>query len=42
MIKEETIDETDYHNDFQLLQKRFELNLHYKVILIFIIKCLYV
>jgi len=38
-MKEEHIDETDYHNDSQLLQKGYVLNLYYSII--FMIKCLY-
>jgi len=33
IIKEEFIDETDHHNDSQLIQKGYELNLHHSLIL---------
>jgi len=33
IIKEEIIDETDNHNDSQLIQKGYELNLHHSIII---------
>lgn len=33
IIKEEFIDETVHHNDHQLFQKRYELNLQHSVVL---------
>jgi len=41
IIKQENIDETDHHNDSQLLQKGYELNLHHSIILILMIQFLY-